>query len=145
VQVILDFFESDEWLARSEIVEEIYPVVEAKKLITLLYGIVPLPGWPSGSGGGLQTRSTWVRFPPPAPICWKESLSAHALYEVGVIMTKKAVEETFAALFALTDLRQIFRDTKPTYQFNSEQRREAREIIEKVRQSLETIEKELIK
>jgi len=65
--------------------------------------------------------------------------------EVGGIMTEKAVEETFAALFALTDLRQIFRDTKPTYQFNSEQKRQIKEIIEKVRQSLDVIEKELIK
>jgi len=60
-------------------------------------------------------------------------------------MTEKAVEETFAALFALIDLRQIFRDTKPTYQFNSKQRREIEQIIEKVRQSLEVIEKELMK
>ena len=60
-------------------------------------------------------------------------------------MVEKAVEETFAALFALTDLRQIFRDTKPTYQFNGEQKRQIREIIEKVRQSLDVIEKELIK
>ncbi len=60
-------------------------------------------------------------------------------------MTEKAVEETFAALFALTDLRQIFRETKPTYQFNSEQKRRIREIIERVRQSLNTIETELIK
>jgi len=65
--------------------------------------------------------------------------------EVGGIMTEKAVEETFAALFALTDLRQIFRETKPTYQFNSEQKRQIREIIEKARQSLDVIEKELIK
>ena len=65
--------------------------------------------------------------------------------EVGGTMTEKAVEETFVALFALTDLRQIFRDTKPTYQFNSEQKRQIREIIEKVRQSLDVIEKELIK
>jgi len=59
-------------------------------------------------------------------------------------MTEKAVEETFAALFALTDLRQIFRETKPTYQFNSEQKKRVREIVERVRQSLDIIEKELI-
>jgi len=60
-------------------------------------------------------------------------------------MTEKAVEETFAALFALTDLRQIFRETKPTYQFNSEQKRQVRELVERVRQSLDIIEKELTK
>ncbi len=62
-----------------------------------------------------------------------------------MVMTEKAVEETFAALFALTDLRQIFRDTKPTYRFNSEQKRQIKEIIEKVRQSLDVIEEELTK
>jgi hypothetical protein len=60
-------------------------------------------------------------------------------------MTEKAIEETFAALFALTDLRQIFRETKPAYQFNSEQKRRIREIVERVRQSLDIIDKELIK
>lgn len=35
-------------------------------------------------------------------------------------MAEKAVEETFAALFALTDLRQIFRETKATYKFSNE-------------------------
>ncbi|MDH5438794.1 MAG: hypothetical protein OEX76_07845 [Candidatus Bathyarchaeota archaeon] len=60
-------------------------------------------------------------------------------------MTEKAVEETFAALFALTDLRQIFRETKPTYQFSNEQKRRIKQIVERLRQSLEIIEKELIK
>jgi hypothetical protein len=60
-------------------------------------------------------------------------------------MTEKAVEETFAALFALIDLRQMFRETKPTYQFNSEQKKRIREIVERLKHSLEIIEKELIK
>lgn len=60
-------------------------------------------------------------------------------------MTEKAVEETFAALFVLTDLRQIFRETKPTYQFSNEQKRRINQIVERLRQSLEIIEKELIK
>jgi len=59
-------------------------------------------------------------------------------------MVEKAVEETFTALFALIDLRQIFRETKPTYKFNSEQKRQLKEIIEQVRQSLEVIKKELL-
>ncbi len=60
-------------------------------------------------------------------------------------MTEKAVEETFAALFALTDLRQIFRETKPTYELNNEQQKRVREIVQRLRKSLEIIEKELIK
>jgi len=65
--------------------------------------------------------------------------------EVGGSMTEKAVEETFAALFALIDLRQIFRDTKPTYRLNIEQKARIREIIEEITWSLGVIEKELIK
>ena len=59
-------------------------------------------------------------------------------------MSEKAVMETFEALFALTDLRQIFRETKPTYELSAEQRRKVREIIERVRRSLEVIEREMI-
>lgn len=59
-------------------------------------------------------------------------------------MKEKAVEETFVALFALTDLRQIFRDTKPTFKFNTEEKEQIKQIIERVRQSLNTIESELI-
>jgi DNA-binding PadR family transcriptional regulator len=59
-------------------------------------------------------------------------------------MTEKAVEETFEALFALTDLRQLFRDTKPLYRLNDEQRERVRAILERVRQSLRIIEEELI-
>ena len=59
-------------------------------------------------------------------------------------MVEKAVEETFVALFALIDLRQMFRDTKPTYQFNSEQRERIKQIIERVRRSVDIIEKELL-
>ncbi len=57
---------------------------------------------------------------------------------------EKAVEETFRALFALTDLRQIFRDTKPTYELDEEQRGKVKKILETVKESLKIIEKELL-
>jgi hypothetical protein len=60
-------------------------------------------------------------------------------------LVEKAVEETFKALFALTDLRQIFRDSKPTYEFNVEQKEEIRKIVEQVKRSIEIIEGELLK
>jgi len=60
-------------------------------------------------------------------------------------MSEKAVRQTFEALFTLTDLRQIFRDTKPSYQLTDEQKRRIKEIVEDVRENLNTIEGELIK
>ncbi len=60
-------------------------------------------------------------------------------------MSEKAVEKTFEALFALTDLRQIFRETKPLYELTDEQRKQLKEILERVRKNLEEIEKEMAK
>ena len=60
-------------------------------------------------------------------------------------MSEKAVEKTFEALFALTDLRQIFRETKPLYELTDGQRKQLKEILEKVRKNLEEIEKEMAK
>lgn len=60
-------------------------------------------------------------------------------------MSEKAVEKTFQALFALSDLRQIFRVAKPTFELSTEQKEKVEEIIKKVRESLDTIEKEMIK
>jgi hypothetical protein len=60
-------------------------------------------------------------------------------------MSEKAVYETFEALFALTDLRQIFREAKPLFRFTEEQREEIQRILERVRRSLETIERETLR
>lgn len=59
-------------------------------------------------------------------------------------MKGKVVEETFRALFALTDLRQILRETKPTYELDERQEERVRKILEAVGESLAIIEKELL-
>ena len=56
-----------------------------------------------------------------------------------------AVNETFNALFALTDLRGIFRDIKPIFKIDDATKEKIKEILAKVRKSLDIIEKELIK
>ena len=58
-------------------------------------------------------------------------------------MSEKSVQETFEALFALTELRQVFRETKPTHKLNEEQRETVRKIIERVRKNLSIIEEDL--
>ena len=60
-------------------------------------------------------------------------------------MNDRAVYETFEALFALTDLRQLFRETKPLFNFSEEQKKEIQRILERVRRSLEIIERETLK
>jgi len=60
-------------------------------------------------------------------------------------MSERAVYETFEALFALTDLRQLLRETKPLFNFSEEQREEVQRILKTVRRSLEIIEEETLR
>lgn len=60
-------------------------------------------------------------------------------------MGEKSVQETFEALYALTELRQVFRDTKPTYKLNDAQKEKVKKIIGDVRKSMLIVEEELLK
>ena len=55
------------------------------------------------------------------------------------------VEETFEALFALTDIRQLLRETKPSYKLTPEQRKLLEKKIARARKALDVIEKEFAK
>jgi len=58
-------------------------------------------------------------------------------------MTTKIVEKTFEALFALEDLREIWRKTAPFHNLTKEQKEEAKAILNKVRKILDEIEGEI--
>lgn len=60
-------------------------------------------------------------------------------------MGEKAVIETFEAIFALIDLRQLFRETKPLFNFSEEQREKIRRILGRVGRNLEVIEEETLR
>jgi len=57
---------------------------------------------------------------------------------------RNAVSATFNALYALTDLRQVFRATKPTHELDQEQRHVVEAILEEVRTCVAIIEEELL-
>ena len=58
-------------------------------------------------------------------------------------MSRKPVEALFDALYALTDVRMIFRETAPKHELTDEQKDRARKALAKVRQHVDVIEKEL--
>ena len=60
-------------------------------------------------------------------------------------MMEKVVEKIFQAQFALVDLREIFRKTKPLFNLSEEQKQQVRDIVKVVRDSMDLVEKELIK
>ncbi|MFB0544166.1 MAG: hypothetical protein ACETVN_00495 [Asgard group archaeon] len=60
-------------------------------------------------------------------------------------MMEKVVEKIFQAQFALVDLREILRKTKPLFNLSEEQKQQVRDIVKVVRDSVDLVEKELIK
>jgi len=58
-------------------------------------------------------------------------------------MVEKIVEETFEALFALEDLREVLRKTVPFHNLTEKQKEEVKAILNKVRKALDEIEEEI--
>ncbi len=58
---------------------------------------------------------------------------------------EKVVEKIFQAQFALVDLREILRKTKPLFNLSEEQKQQVRDIVKVVRDGMDLVEKELIK
>jgi hypothetical protein len=58
-------------------------------------------------------------------------------------VVEKIVEETFEALFALEDLREVLRKTAPFHNLTKEQEKEVKAILNKVRKALDEIEGEI--
>lgn len=57
---------------------------------------------------------------------------------------RNAVSATFDALYALTDLRQVFRATKPTHELDQAQRHTVKTLLEEVKKNIAIIEEELL-
>ena len=54
-----------------------------------------------------------------------------------------SVDYVFEALFALTDLRVLLRETAPLHKFNEQQLLQAREALARAKNALEELEEEL--
>ncbi len=54
------------------------------------------------------------------------------------------VDNVFEALFALTDLRMLLRETAPLHEFNEEQRTQAHEALRRVKMAVTRLEEELV-
>ena len=56
-------------------------------------------------------------------------------------MIEKVAKGTFTGLYALIDMKQIFREIKPNYKLNSKQKEKIRDYIERLKQSVDIIER----
>ncbi len=53
------------------------------------------------------------------------------------------VDDVFEALFALTDLRMLLRETAPLYEFNEDERTQARDALDRAKKAVTRLEEGL--
>jgi hypothetical protein len=62
----------------------------------------------------------------------------------GDLVSKRAVDAVFQALFILSDLRFLLRETAPQHDFDEAQKKRAATSLEKVKRQIAIIEEELV-
>jgi hypothetical protein len=63
----------------------------------------------------------------------------------GDLVSRRAVEAVFGALFLLSDLRFLLRQTAPQHELDEAQRQRAATSIEKIKRQIAIIEEELVR
>jgi len=63
----------------------------------------------------------------------------------GEQMSKRAVDMTFQALFTLTDLRVLLRETAPSHEFDTDQRVQAQRLLENLERQVGSLKQEMLK
>ena len=59
-------------------------------------------------------------------------------------MSERSVQNTYNAIFALIDIQEIWRRTRPFHTLSERDREELTSLLDKVRTSLDTIEEEML-
>jgi hypothetical protein len=65
-------------------------------------------------------------------------------YQYGDSLSRRAVDAVFQALFLMTDIRALLRETAPLHKLDDNQKAEAAKILEKMKKQVDILEKELL-
>ena len=60
-------------------------------------------------------------------------------------MSKRAVDMTFQAIYTLTDLRVLLRDTAPSHELDAKQREQAQRLLENLERQVGSLKQEMLK
>jgi hypothetical protein len=100
-------------------------------------------------------RLRWLQLPDrPGRECNHVFLSAknsgnlfHGLATTneGDLLSKRAVDITFQALYSLTDLRMILRETAPLHSLDNDQRIQALRLLENLERQVAALKQEMLK
>jgi hypothetical protein len=59
-------------------------------------------------------------------------------------LSRRAVDAVFQAMFLLTDIRALLRETAPSHVLDADQKAKTAKILEKIKKQIAIIEQELI-
>jgi hypothetical protein len=68
-----------------------------------------------------------------------------AYTKAGEQMSKRAVDMTFHAIYTLTDLRVLLRETAPSHEFDTDQRAQAQRLLENLERQVGSLKQEMLK
>jgi hypothetical protein len=60
-------------------------------------------------------------------------------------MSKRAVDMTFQAIYTLTDIRGVFRETAPSHELDAEQRAQAQRLLDNLERQVASLKQEMLK
>jgi hypothetical protein len=60
-------------------------------------------------------------------------------------MSKRAVDMTFQAIYTLTDLRAVFRETAPSHELDDGQRAQAQRLLDNLERQVVSLKQEMLK
>jgi hypothetical protein len=60
-------------------------------------------------------------------------------------MSKRAVDMTFQAIYTLTDLRVVLRETAPSHELDAEQRAQAQRLLDNLERQVVSLKQEILK
>jgi hypothetical protein len=60
-------------------------------------------------------------------------------------MSKRAVDMTFQAIYTLTDLRVLLRETAPLHEFDANQKVQAQRLLENLERQVGSLKQEMLK
>ncbi|MDD1686342.1 hypothetical protein [Methanoregula sp.] len=60
-------------------------------------------------------------------------------------MSKRAVDMTFQAIYTLTDLRVLLRETAPSHEFDADQKVKAQRLLENLERQVGSLKQEMLK
>ncbi|MDD1695790.1 MAG: hypothetical protein LUQ54_02720 [Methanoregula sp.] len=60
-------------------------------------------------------------------------------------MSKRAVDMTFQAIYTLTDLRAVLRETAPTHDLDTDQRAQAQRLLDNLERQVASLKQEILR